>query len=96
LGGQIFTDFSALAWIADEEIKPSRSALGYRCRPYNNRGAAYEQNGDLARAIAGYDDALKLDPANADARRNRERVLAAGASSPARWIVVKNWVRNLY
>jgi tetratricopeptide (TPR) repeat protein len=47
---------------------------------YDGRGGAYEARGDLDRAIADYDQALKYDPANAEARRHRERATAALAT----------------
>jgi tetratricopeptide (TPR) repeat protein len=45
-------------------------------RPYNNRGEAYEARNDPDHAIADFDQALKINPAEDDARRGRERVQA--------------------
>ena len=38
---------------------------------YNNRGVAYYTKGDYGRAIAHYDQAIRLDPKNASAYENR-------------------------
>jgi tetratricopeptide (TPR) repeat protein len=51
---------------------PPRSAAAY-----NARGEAWAGKGDFARAIADFDQALKLYANFADARQNRERALAA-------------------
>jgi tetratricopeptide (TPR) repeat protein len=50
---------------------------------YNNRGLAYAVEGDYQRAIADYDQAIALDPANGAARRNRARAQAALTAQPA-------------
>ncbi|MEZ5898536.1 MAG: peptidylprolyl isomerase [Hyphomicrobiaceae bacterium] len=39
--------------------------------PLNNRGAAYFNKGDYEKAVADYTQALRFDPKNADAYRNR-------------------------
>jgi tetratricopeptide (TPR) repeat protein len=39
--------------------------------PYNNRGSAYQEKGNLDRAIADYDKAISLDPKFAEAYNNR-------------------------
>ena len=41
---------------------------------YNNRGKAYKAKNDLDYAIADFDQALKVNPLFADAKRGRERV----------------------
>jgi tetratricopeptide (TPR) repeat protein len=38
---------------------------------YHNRGVAYDSNGEHDRAIADYDEAIRLDPKNADTYVNR-------------------------
>jgi len=38
---------------------------------YGNRGAAYKDKGDSSRAIADLNDAIRLDPHDAEAYRNR-------------------------
>jgi tetratricopeptide (TPR) repeat protein len=38
---------------------------------YDNRGAAYDAKGDLDRAIADYNTAIRLDPKSAQAHNNR-------------------------
>ncbi|MFH1189116.1 MAG: tetratricopeptide repeat protein [Candidatus Omnitrophota bacterium] len=43
----------------------------HKARPYNNRGVAYEERGDIDRAIADYDRAIELSPNYADAYNNR-------------------------
>jgi tetratricopeptide (TPR) repeat protein len=52
---------------------------------YNSRGEAYEAKNNPDRAIADFDQALKLDPKLADARRGRERaqVLLARRDNPS-------------
>src|SRR2546427_3211313 len=48
--------------------KETRSNLALA---FNNRGVAYSNQGDLARAIADYDQAIRLDPSQAIAFNNR-------------------------
>jgi lipoprotein NlpI len=50
----------------DSKVKPKGRAAAYY-----NRGNANSAKGDLAAAIADYDEALKLDPKNARALANR-------------------------
>ena len=40
-------------------------------KAYNNRGVAYYKKGDYDRAIADYNEALRLDPKDASAYNNR-------------------------
>jgi tetratricopeptide (TPR) repeat protein len=44
---------------------------GYRAIAYNNRGFVWQDKGDLDRAIADYNEAIRLDPKQANAYRNR-------------------------
>jgi tetratricopeptide (TPR) repeat protein len=44
---------------------------GYRAIAYNNRGFVWHDKGDLDRAIADYNEAIRLDPKQANAYRNR-------------------------
>jgi tetratricopeptide (TPR) repeat protein len=41
-------------------------------RVYYNRGVAYDDKGDLDRAIADCEAVLRIDPNHADAKRNLE------------------------
>jgi tetratricopeptide (TPR) repeat protein len=43
---------------------------------YNNRGNVYAMQGDYDRAIADYDEAIRLDPALASAWHNRGNAYA--------------------
>jgi lipoprotein NlpI len=52
--------------IDDSKVKPKGRAAAFY-----NRGNAYSTKGDLAAAIADYDEAIKLDPKNASALTNR-------------------------
>ena len=45
-----------------------------KTRVYNNLGYSYELHGDREKAIAMYDKALRLNPANTFARRNLMRM----------------------
>ena len=42
---------------------------------YSNRGFAYYKLGELDLALADFEQILKLDPKNADARKSREVIL---------------------
>jgi tetratricopeptide (TPR) repeat protein len=58
-------------------------------KAFFDRGAAYEMKGDYQRAIAAYDEALRIDPNRKDAAKDREVAFArlaktAQASSSAR------------
>jgi tetratricopeptide (TPR) repeat protein len=44
---------------------------GYRAIAYNNRGFVWHDKGDLDRAIADYNEAIRLDPKQANAYVNR-------------------------
>jgi uncharacterized caspase-like protein len=50
---------------------------------YAGRGGTYEKKGDYVRALADFDQWLKLDPTNAHAREGRARVQALAAARPA-------------
>ena len=52
--------------IDDSKVKPKGRAAAFY-----NRGNAHTAKGDLAAAIADYDEAIKLDPKNASAFNNR-------------------------
>ncbi|MDR0601039.1 MAG: tetratricopeptide repeat protein, partial [Treponema sp.] len=45
---------------------------GADVQAYNNRGHAYYAKKDYARARADWEEALRLEPGNADARDNLE------------------------
>src|SRR6478735_3680600 len=47
------------------------SGAGRPSTNYNNRGYAYRDKGDTDRAIADYNEALRLDPKNSKAYNNR-------------------------
>jgi tetratricopeptide (TPR) repeat protein len=51
--------------------------------PYYNRGIAYHYKGDFDRAIADFDEALRLDPNLESAAENKKRALAELAKRPA-------------
>lgn len=57
------------------EINPSWA------KGYNRRGAALHGLGDLAKAVDAYDQALKLDPANAQAKQGKQSAEAAISGS---------------
>ena len=42
---------------------------------FNNRGSAYNDKGEYDRAIQDFDEAVRLDPNNAQPLNNREAVL---------------------
>ena len=52
-------------------ISTSRCGSIRRIRPYNNRGITWYRRGDLDRAIADYDQAIRLDPKYEYAYANR-------------------------
>ncbi len=52
-------------------IDDSKVKLKGRADAYYNRGNAHSAKGDVAAAIADYDEAIKLDPKNASALTNR-------------------------
>jgi lipoprotein NlpI len=52
-------------------IQDRRTSRQSRADSYHNRGLAYGANGDLDRAIADYDEAIRLVPKDADAHFDR-------------------------
>ncbi|PWC39970.1 hypothetical protein TSO352_05160 [Azospirillum sp. TSO35-2] len=65
------------AWRARAGLRPERSAL--RC----NLGAALQEAGRLAEAVAAYDAALRLDPGLSEAHVNRGNALRDQGDRPA-------------
>ena len=52
-------------------IEDSKVIAQRRANAYNNRGVAYGAKGDRDRAIADYNEAIRLDPKFAMAYNNR-------------------------
>jgi tetratricopeptide (TPR) repeat protein len=52
-------------------INSKKESKGDRAWAYSNRGVGYENKGDRDRALADYNEAVRLDPKNGDAFRNR-------------------------
>ena len=48
----------------------------HKARPYNNRGFAYDEQGNFTQAISDYNKAIELDPEYAEAYTNRGVVYA--------------------
>ena len=63
-------------------IRSGRETPDGLSRAFFNRGRAWSDKGDFARAIADFDQAIRLDPAYADAFNNRG-VAYAGKGDPA-------------
>lgn len=56
---------------AREHNRTASALQPHQPRPHFNEGRAWEAEQDIERAIACYDEALRLDPAHEDATRNR-------------------------
>ena len=69
-------DKNALNATGDARLSPERSKSDY----FTQRGIAYHGKQDFERAIADYDEAIRLDPNNTAASNNRAR--AAVAKTP--------------
>jgi tetratricopeptide (TPR) repeat protein len=52
-------------------IQSRRESQHNKAGAYNNRGNAYNEKGDTDRAIADFNDAIRLDPQNTNAYINR-------------------------
>ena len=58
-------------------IQSSRETRHYRAVAHNDRGIAYATKGDLDRAIADFNEAIRLDPKDAIVYRNRGKAYDA-------------------
>jgi tetratricopeptide (TPR) repeat protein len=70
-----------------EAIADDTAAIGLdprRSELFDERGRAYAKGGDLDRAIADFEEALRLDPADVDARGDLGQARAAREPAPAR------------
>lgn len=71
--GESSSDHAAARTVSARPLWPAALAV---VAPYVNPGLALARRGDLAEAERAFRAALRLDPDNANARRNLDRCLA--------------------
>jgi tetratricopeptide (TPR) repeat protein len=68
--------FSGMLFIFAEQQKHKLATAFF------DRGVVYDMKGEYQRAIADYDEALRIDPNRQDAAKNREIALGRLANTP--------------